>query len=238
MDLTNRILIIGGALLWIFVVIMVILLAWGAPDDSIERIADFAGYLEDHNDEAGKLVLTFGAAILVLLAAIIVIIEVAPPETKSLRVANVGAGEARIPTDEVAHLIEEELRLVPQLNGVTANVQARGEKADVNLDLHVGPEADIAATTDEACRRTSELLAQRIGVALAHPPRAQLHYKELRVSRKQAPSRPPASGAPPQGAQAASQQPGTSPGTSSPVATTEPTDEESKTTSEDRPPGA
>ena len=234
MDLTNRILIISGMLLWIFIVVIVVLLAWGAPDESIERIFDFAGYLEDHNDDGGKLILTFGAAILVLLAAIVVITEVAPPETKSLKVANVGSGEARIPTDEVAHLVEEELRMLPQLNQVTANVQARGEKADVSLELHVSPEADIAATTDEACRRTSELLAQRIGVELARPPRAQLHYKELRVTRKQAASRPPASSPPPQ---TTSQPPKHVSEAENPASGKEPTDA-SQTTFEDRPPGA
>lgn len=234
MDLTNRILIIGGALLWIFVVIIVVLLAWVEPEESIERIRDFAGYLEDHNDEAGQLILTFGATILVLLAAIVVIIEVAPPETRSLKVANVGSGDARIPTDEVAHLVEEELRMLPQLNQVSANVQARGEKAEVSLDLHVGPEADIAATTEEACRRTSDLLAQRIGVELAQPPRAQLHYKELRVARKQAPARKPASSPP---SKASSQPSEAAPGADEPAPSKESADE-SKTSQQDRPPGA
>lgn len=244
MDLTNRILIISGMFLWIFVVIMVILLAWGAPDESIERIADLAVYLEDHNDFAGQLILTFGAAILVLLAAIVVITEVAPSETKSLKVANVGSGEARIPTDEVAHLVEAELRMLPQLNEVVATVQARGDKADVSLELHVGPEADIAATTDEACRRTSELLAQRIGVELARPPRAQLHYKELRVTRKQAKSPPPASSAPrqttiqpPKPASETESPASPAPGAESPASGKEQADA-SQTTSKDRTPGA
>ena len=50
MDQTNRVLIVGAALLWIFALLVIILLAWGSPDESIEQLADLAGYLEDHND--------------------------------------------------------------------------------------------------------------------------------------------------------------------------------------------
>lgn len=186
MDLTNRILIIGAALLWIFILLLIVLLTWGAPDQSIERIADLARYLEDHNTNATKVIITLGSAILALLAAIIIIAEVAPPEGTSLKVTTAGPGEARIPTEEVAHLIESELRQMPDLEDVQATVRARGDKAEVNLDLHVGPEADLAATVEAACNRASELLAHRIGVAMTRPPSAQLHYRELRVARSAA----------------------------------------------------
>lgn len=182
MDLTNRILIIGGALLAIFAVVVVILLTWGAPDRSITELADLAVYLDDNNDTGTQLIITFGGLILVLLASIIVIVEVAPPNGGSLNVANVGTGDASIPTDEVAHLLEAELGEMPQLSQVQAKVQARGDQAEVTLDLHVGAEADLATTAEEACRRAGELLGQRIGVTLARPPRAHLHYRELRVA--------------------------------------------------------
>ena len=236
MDLTNRILILGGALLGIFVVVVVILLAWGAPDQSIERLTDLTTYMEDHNNNAAKLVITLGGMILILLAAIIVIIEVAPAKTGSLKVANVGTGEARIPSEEVAHLLEEELGQMPQINQVQAKVEVRGDKAEVDLELHVGAEADLASTAEEACRRANELLARRIGVAMARPARAQLHYLELRVAGKQAPSgtasssevRPQATG---------SETPGTLRAGSAPAAT-ESTHETSEQSSEDRPAGA
>lgn len=191
MDLTNRILIIGAALLWIFILIVVILLTWGAPDESINRISDLAGYLQDHNDSPAKMVITLGCIILALLAVIIVIAEVSPPEGGSLKVSNAGSSDARIPTEEVAHLIEAELRQMPELEDIQANVLARGDRAEVSLELHVGPEADLAATVESACNRASELLAHRIGVAVTRPPSAQVHYRELRVA-KSAPAAMPA----------------------------------------------
>ena len=56
MDQTNRVLIVSVALLWIFIVFLIILLAWGAPDESIDRLGDLAGYLDDHNGTAAKLI--------------------------------------------------------------------------------------------------------------------------------------------------------------------------------------
>ena len=191
MDLTNRVLIIGGALIWIFLIFVVILLAWGAPDESIERLGDLAGYLEDHNDAPAKLIVTFGGLILALLAVIVILYEVAPPRTGSLKLAKVAGGEARIGIDEVARRLEEDLRTMPQLSEVKATVQGRGQKAEVSLELYVGPEADLAAMTEEACRRAALLLEQQMGLALARPPEAQLYFRELRVGPTEGGQPPP-----------------------------------------------
>lgn len=182
MDQTNRVFIVSVALLWIFIVFLIILLAWGAPDESIDRLGDLAGYLDDHNSTATKLIVTFGGLILALLGAIVLIYEVAPPETGSVKVEKVGGGDVRIGTDEIVQRLEEELRSIPQLSGVQAVVQARGRKAEINLDLYVTAEADLATTSEEACRRARELVEERMGVALDCQPRAQVHYRELRVA--------------------------------------------------------
>jgi hypothetical protein len=238
MDLTNRVLIAGVAFLWILVIFIIIFLAWGFPDQSIERLGDLAGYLEDHNTTGAKLIITFGGLILALLAVLVIIFEMAPPETGSLKVAKVGTGEARIGTDEISHRLEEELRALPQVNQVQVSVLARGQKAEVNLNLHVAAEADLAATTEEACRRARQLIEERMGVALTRPPQAQLHYRELRVARPQeasppAPSEWPLTAPPP-----APPSPQESPPTANPPVTTESSDETSETSQEDRPAGA
>jgi hypothetical protein len=157
----------------------------------------------------------------------------------------VGAGEARIGTDEIAHRLEEELRTLPQINQAQASVLARGQKAEVTLDLHVTAEADLAATTEEACRRARQLLEERMGVALTRPPQAQLHYRELRVVRRQEASTPAPSEAPPAGSTSLgeSPQPAGSETTepapaANPPLTTEPTHETPETSQEDRPAGA
>lgn len=258
MDQTNRVLAIGVALLWIFLLLLVILLAWGAPDESINRLADLAGYLDGHNTNAAKLIVTFGGLIFVLLGVIVIILEVSPPETGSLKVATLGSGEGRIGTDEVVHQLEEQLGALPQVSQARATVLARGRKADVKLDLYVTAEADLASTTEEACRHARELVEGRMGIALTRPPQAQLHYRELRVARRPQPSpsagsatptvtpaRPPtfqqpdrpSAEKPASGGEPASQAPTVQ--TSRPTESSESTHERSeRTTQEDRPAGA
>jgi len=183
MDVTNRAIIVGGALIGVFLVLLVILLAWGAPDESIQRLGDLANYLEKHNSTGTKLVITLGGLILALLAGLLIIFELAPPETDSVRVRTSGAGDAGIGTDEVVQRLEDELRPLPSLSGVQANVAARGRKAEVKLDLFVGVQADLAATTEEALRRTRELVEGRMGIELEKAPQVEIHYRELSASR-------------------------------------------------------
>ncbi|MEX2158785.1 MAG: hypothetical protein WEB04_05210 [Dehalococcoidia bacterium] len=183
MDVTNRAIIVGGALIGVFLVLLVILLAWGAPDESIQRLGDLANYLEKHNSTGTKLVITLGGLILVLLAGLLIIFELAPPETGSVHVRTSGAGDAGIGIDEVVQRLEDELRPLPSLSGVQANVAARGRKAEVKLDLFVGVQADLAATTEEALRRTRELVEGRMGIELEKAPQVEIHYRELSVAR-------------------------------------------------------
>ncbi len=188
-DLTNRILTVGVALIAIFLFFLVILLAWGAPDESIDLLFDLAGYLEDHNNTEAKLIITFGGIILMLLATLLVIFEVVPPETNALAVTRASTGEAQIDAEEVVLRVEDELRLLPQISQVQATVAGRGKKAEVELSLHVTSDADLAATVDEACQRTRALMEDRMGLELSRPPQAEIHYRELRVGQKAAATR-------------------------------------------------
>jgi hypothetical protein len=59
MDVTNRIAAVVSLLL-MFVAFLVIMLAWGAPDESINRLADLSRLPNDHNTNAVKALITFG----------------------------------------------------------------------------------------------------------------------------------------------------------------------------------
>ena len=51
------------------------------------------------------------------------------------------------------------------------------------MDLHVDADANLAEVSDSAAEAAREALTNRMHVALARPPRAQLHYRELRLRR-------------------------------------------------------
>ena len=249
MDVTNRIAAVVGSLLLMFVAFLVIMLAWGAPDESINRLADLSSYLNDHNTNAVKALITFGALIFMLLGLTIIIFELAPPESGSVKLAKVGSGDALIGTDEISERLEDELRNIPRLQDLQAQVSSRGSRAEVKLELYVDAGADLAQTANEACARAREIVEGRMGVELDAAPRAQVHYREGPTSRREdtAPPRPaveaplstpswrpagsgaipsdhPASSSPPPGDQSAS--------TSGPVHETSPT------AHEDQPSGA
>jgi hypothetical protein len=234
MDQTNRLLIVSVALVWIFLALLIVLLAWGAPDESIKRLSDLAGYLEKHNDSPAKLIITFGGLILALLGAIVVVYELSPPDPGNVRVDKVGSGDVRISAEEVVQRLEDDLRSIPKVLGVQATVLPRGKQAEVKLDLYVSSDADLAVTSDDAARRVNELVGGRMGVALESAPRVQVHYRELLVARGGTPAATPGP--------FAAMPPAASTYSERPVVTTpsniEPSHETTEAATEDHPAGA
>ena len=174
-DLTNRIMAVAFAFLFMFAIFLIILLVWSSPDESINQIRDLAGYLDDHNTTEAKLIITFGGVILVLLATLLIIFELVSPESDTLTVQQAGSGVAEISSEEVVLRVEEELRAAPQIDQVQATIVGRGKKAEVSLSLHVAPEANLSNTVEEACRRAAELIEGQMGIVLAKPPGAEGH---------------------------------------------------------------
>jgi hypothetical protein len=196
MDQANRFGIVVTALVVVFLALLVVLLAWGASSDSIGRIEDFAGWLRKHDDGETKTVITLGASVIVLLMLSVIILEVTPSPTQRLRVRNVKAGGATITTKEIAARINAEIEQhVADVSDCQAIVATHGKGVDVVLELHVEPGADLAHTANVACGRAHALVEQQVGVELASPPRARLHYRELRLREEKVPTgweRPPA----------------------------------------------
>ena len=186
----NRFLIVLLALLVIFAAALAVALAWGAPDRSIERIADLAGWLRRHNDRDTKLIVTLGGVVVVLAMLMAIIAELTPSPTQRMRIRKVKTGDATITTREIADRINAEIQRVEHIAECQSIVAARGRRVEVVLDLHVDAGADLTHTGEEACARMRQLVEGQIGVELAATPRARLHYRELRL-RGDAPQQQP-----------------------------------------------
>lgn len=183
MDTANRLGIVIVALLLIFAMAVIILLAWAAAPETVDRLGDFQEYLDDHTDTGSKLLLTLGMLVLILLALTLIIAELAPPQTSSVELVDVHGGTAILSTDDIAQRVREEVEAVPHVLQARATVQARGKGVEVEMDLHVDPESNLADTSDQACRAVQSMLSDRMSVALLRPPRVQLHYEELRLAK-------------------------------------------------------
>jgi hypothetical protein len=183
MDIANRLAIVLLALLIIFAVAVVVLFTWAAAPESVERLSDFVGFLNDHaEDDGSRVILTLGAAVVSLLALVIVIVELTPPQAERVPVRDVRAGDALLSTDAIAQRLRQEISAVPHVTQTKATVSARGKGVEIDLELHVDPETNLALTSEEACRAVENLLTNRLSVEMARPPRLNLRYSELRLA--------------------------------------------------------
>lgn len=190
LDQANRLIIVLAAMLIIFALALVVLIAWAAPSDGIGWADDFAGYLADHETRESKVIITLVSAVVALLLLTLIIVQLTPSPTQRMRVRDVKAGDATITTSEIAARINEGVGQLQHIADCASIVAARGKSVEVVLDLHVDPGADLARAADDACRRAQEIVEQEVGISLAERPRATLHYRELRLKEDPARARP------------------------------------------------
>src|SRR5574341_2015504 len=111
----NRTFIVLVAAAWIVAMAVLIFFTWTADADIIDGIGDFQEYLADHNDDAGKLIVTLGALVAAVLALMVIIIEVAPEdEERELRVEQAGATTI-VPAGALKLRLEEALTALPEV---------------------------------------------------------------------------------------------------------------------------
>jgi len=165
----------------IIAALAVVMLTWSAADGGIDEIERLASFLRDHDDRQGKIVVTAIAGGFVAVMLGVLLQELRRPARQLMRVRNVGSGTAAISTKDIAERIEHEVLSVEHVSSCAAFVVKRGDRVEIDLDLHVGPGAQLANTAGEVIARTDRLVTERIGVPVTRPPRARLHYRELRL---------------------------------------------------------
>jgi len=199
MDLANRFVVILLALLVVFAVAVVLLLAWAAGPDSVARLGDFVQYLNDHvEDDGSRVVLSLGGLVVALLALIVVFVELAPPQASTVPVRDVQAGNAVLSTEAVARRVQEEVARVPHVTQSKATVAGRGKGVEVSLELQVDPDTNLTTTSEAACQVVLEVVTNQLGVELAKLPRVKLHFAESRLSPEASPPSAGAGASPPQ----------------------------------------
>jgi len=183
MNVFNRMALAVLCLALVAGAVSIIALAWTIPVESIDALQDAVDWLRDNNEDLQKVVLTAGAAAVGLVSLMLLLLEVTPPRGMEVKVTDVKVGDAVLTTAAIGQRIEEALRDVPHVAEARASVRATRKGVQVSLDLHVDPEANLATVSDEACQAARDVLAEKVHVALVGPPRARLHYRELRLQR-------------------------------------------------------
>ena len=177
MDAFNRGIIVALAAIWVILMALVIMVTWAADAETIDRLGDLVRYLDDHTDNASKLILTLGVSSLIVLCLIVIVAELAPagPST-DIRLEGVTGATAVLSTEDINQRIEQEVTALPQIKESKASVTARDRGLAVALNLVLGPDANVPEATEEACRVTQETIEQKIGVALVGLPTVQIRF--------------------------------------------------------------
>jgi len=188
MDAFNRGLIVTLAAIWIILMAVVILLTWAADTETINRLGDLVRYLNDHTDNASKLILTLGALSLVVLCLIVIVAELTPEgPSADIRLDGVTGATAILSAETINQRIEQEVTALPQVKESKASVTARDKGLAVALNLVLGPDANVPEATEAACRVTQETIEHKIGVALVGLPTVQITFS----SPEERPAPPP-----------------------------------------------
>ncbi len=178
MNETNRTVIVLVAGLWIVLMGLLIFVAWAADKEAVERLGDFVQYLDDHRDNAGRLILTLGALVAAVLALLVIIMEVAPEEeTRELRVEQAGATTI-VPAEALRLRLEDALTSMPQVSAAKVRVFSRDKGIGASLELTIAPGTNVAAVTQEASRVVADALQTDLGLPAAGIPTVRIVFAQ------------------------------------------------------------
>lgn len=181
MNESNRTVIVLLAAIWIVLMAVVIFAAWAADAETVERLEDFVQYLGDHRDNASRLILTLGALVLIVLALLLIIVELAPEEAaREIRVEQAGATTI-VPAEPLRLRLEEALTAMPQVTTARARVFSHDKGIAMKLYLTVTPGANVAMVTQEASRVAVDTLQAELGLPVSAPPTVRITFAPPKV---------------------------------------------------------
>jgi hypothetical protein len=182
-NLFNRIVVLIILIAVGAVAISIAVLAWTIPDDTIDWLRDAVQWLDDNDGDTEKALLSAVGIAVAVVILILLFVELMPRATKDVRVTDLQGGQATLSTAAVAQRLEDAVRQLPNIGDAKAFVASRRKGVDVEMDLHVDPDANLAEVTNAANDTVRDVLSNRMHVGLATPPRTRLHYRELRLRR-------------------------------------------------------
>jgi len=179
---TNRTVIVLLAAAAIVLMAVVIFVTWAAPEDAADRVQDLGEFLVAHQDsDASRLILTLGALVVVILALLTIIVELAPAEeTHDLRVKQAGTTTI-LPAQALQQRLEEALLALPMIAAAQARVSGGDRGISTTLELTIFPDANLASATQDASRIVVDTLQTDLGLPVAGPPTVRIAFGEAKA---------------------------------------------------------
>jgi len=170
MNETNRSLIVLFCGVVVMLMAVLIFLTWSANTDIIDALYDAVDYLNDHNDDAGRLIVTLAALIVAVMALLVIVLELAPEdEQKELRVQQAGATTI-VPAAALRERLDEALIALPEITAASSRVKTKDQGIAVSLDLTVTPGANVGRVTQESGRVVVDTIQEDLGLPVKGTP--------------------------------------------------------------------
>ena len=180
MNETNRTAIVLLTAAVIVLMAVIVFLAWTEASGTVGRLQDFVQFLDNHRDNASRLILTLGALVVVVLALLVIVVELAPAEeTRDLRVEQAGATTI-LPALALQQRLEEALLALPMVTAARAKVNGGDKGISTTLDLTISPDANLAGATQDAGRVVVDTLQTDLGLPVAGPPTVRIAFGETK----------------------------------------------------------
>ncbi len=173
---SNRTTIVLLAAAVIVVMGIVVFLAWAADSETVGRLGDFVEYLDEHRDNASRLILTLGGLVVMVLALLLIIVELAPEEaTRELKVQQAGTTTV-VPAEALRQRLEEALVTLPSVTAARARVSAADKGVAASLELTLTPDANVGLVTQDATRIVVDTIQTDLGLPVAAPPDVRIAF--------------------------------------------------------------
>jgi hypothetical protein len=178
MNVVNRLVVVVGVAVIILFAAMVIVLAWAYSSETIQALRNFATFWADRETNGTRAIITLVAAFVILVGLSFLVLELAPRMERTVLVRDVETGAAVLSTVAVGRRLEQIVASLPEVEAVRAKVVSKKKAVEVDLQVMVDPETDLAAIASQVARVTQDAVTQQMSVAMVGEPRLRLYYSQ------------------------------------------------------------
>jgi hypothetical protein len=163
MRIFNRIVVIVGILLLLFVALVLII----RPLEAIDWLRMWLNYVEESIFDANFYYIYLGVlAGLIVILLILLWLEIRRPRRKTVLIKTQGGGTAELGTQSIAQSLEYRIDELAGVRDVETHIKSRGRDVEVGIDLDTSPSVNIPVLTDQVIDLTHEIIEGQLGVKI------------------------------------------------------------------------
>ena len=163
MNVFNRIVVILGILIWLFLVLVLMV----RPLDATSYVRGWLTYFEQALGDLNFFYIYLGSlAGLELILLILLWLEIRKRRHKTVRIKTSGGGRAELGTQSVAQSLEYRIDELAGVRKVDTKIKSRGRDVEVTIDLDTSPSVNIPVLTDQIMDLAHEIVEKQLGVRI------------------------------------------------------------------------